>query len=351
MDEIYMQRCISLASKGIGNVAPNPMVGSVVVCEGKIIGEGYHVVYGKSHAEVNAINSVKDKSLLSKSTLYVSLEPCSHFGKTPPCADFIIQNKIPKVVVGCRDNNSSIAIKGIEKLKEAGVEVTYGILEEECKKLNKRFFTFHEQKRPYIILKWAQTLDNYIDILRNPNNERSPIWISSEETQILTHKWRTEEQAIIVGTNTAKNDNPKLTSREWKGKNPLRIVIDEHLEIPQDSHLYDQSAPTIFISRHFKESKLNIEYLEMDFSKDIVQQIIQILYQREIQSLVVEGGKYLIESFMKHNLWDEARVLVGNKIFEHGVMSPHLCGNIIENTQIDNDRLVVFENNKKNCNA
>jgi diaminohydroxyphosphoribosylaminopyrimidine deaminase/5-amino-6-(5-phosphoribosylamino)uracil reductase len=247
-DEKYMLRCLELAKDGFGNVAPNPMVGCVIVCEGKIIGEGYHQEYGKAHAEVNAIHSVRDKSLLQKSTLYVNLEPCAHFGKTPPCANLIVEHNIPRVVIGCVDSYSEVSGKGIEKLRNAGIEVTVGILENESLELNKRFFTFHNKKRPYVILKWAETQDGFIDVDRPLDKSRDTTadnWITSPLSKQLVHKWRSEEAAIMVGTTTVLNDNPQLNVREWKGKNPTRIVIDLQDRLPQTLHVFDKSIPTV----------------------------------------------------------------------------------------------------------
>src|ERR1051326_7252758 len=265
--EKYMKRCLELAEKGFGKVAPNPMVGSVIVCDNKIIGEGHHKKFGEAHAEVNAINSVKDKSLLKKSTLYVNLEPCSHFGKTAPCADLIIRYKIKYVVIGSIDTNPLVAGRGIQKLVSVGIDVMVGILEDECKELNKRFFTFYEKKQPYIILKWAETADGFIGI----KNER--LKITTEKANKVVHQWRSEEQVIMVGTNTALCDNPKLTTRLVKGKNPLRVVVDEKLNIPYKFHLLDKKIPTIVFTAKKKSSAKNLEYVKIDFKKIVLKQI------------------------------------------------------------------------------
>ncbi|MDD5570040.1 MAG: bifunctional diaminohydroxyphosphoribosylaminopyrimidine deaminase/5-amino-6-(5-phosphoribosylamino)uracil reductase RibD [Bacteroidales bacterium] len=343
-DEKYIKRCIELAENGLGNVAPNPMVGCVIVNNGNIIGEGYHMKYGEPHAEVNAINSVKDKNLLKNSTLYVNLEPCCHFGKTPPCTDLILKHKIPKVLIGTSDCCSKVNCKGIEKLIKSGVDVKTGILENECRDLNKRFFTFHEKKRPYIFLKWAQTSDGFMDAKRTPQNIGSPIWINDELTRVIVHKWRSEEQAIIIGRITAINDNPKLTTREWKGKNPLRIVIDKNLVLPENLNIFDNFAPTIVFTSVSKSSEENTEYVPLDFSKNVPGQIIKELFKRNIQSLIVEGGKILLESFIKESLWDEACILVGNKNFVKGLKTPEIKGDLISENISGKDKLYFYKN-------
>lgn len=324
-DERYMRRCLKLASQGKGRVEPNPMVGCVIVHKGKVIGEGYHEYFGGPHAEVNAIKSVKkkDASLLSESTLYVNLEPCSHFGKTPPCADLLMKHKIGRVVVGALDPNPKVSGKGISKLISSGVDVKVGVLQDECRELNKRFYTFHQMKRPYIILKWAQTSDGYIGAL----GQR--ILISGPRMNKLVHKWRSEEQAIMVGTNTALIDNPRLTVRNMEGKNPLRVVVDRTLKVPANFNLLDQSARTIVFTSKKKASKNNLEYVIVNFNKGILKQIMQKLHNRGIQSIIVEGGAKLLYSFIRANLWDEARIIMSTKKFselsrEKGIRAPNL---------------------------
>ena len=343
-NERYMQECIELAQQGLGNVAPNPMVGCVIVYEDRIIGRGYHKKYGEAHAEVNAIESVTDKSVLHKSTLYVNLEPCSHQGKTPPCNELIIQHRIPYIVIGCVDPNEMVKGKGIEKIVKAGSDVKLGILEDACKDLNKRFFTYQEKKRPYIILKWAQTIDGFIDIKRNEENIGKPTQISNEASRKLLHKWRSEEQAIMVGTNTALMDNPKLTVREWQGKNPIRIVLDKWLRIPANYHLFDKSTPTIVFTNAEKYSEENLEYLKIDFEKNIPEQILQELYNKEIQSIIIEGGEQLLKAFIQNNLWDEARIFIANKKFGNGVCAPEFSGSILEKENIAGDELITYKN-------
>lgn len=324
--ELYMRRCFNLALNGLGKVSPNPMVGAVVVHENKIIGEGYHMHYGQSHAEVNAINAVKDKALLKDSVLYVNLEPCSHFGKTPPCADLIIEKGIPSVYVSCLDTNPIVSGKGIQKLKDAGVNVFTSICEAEGRLLNKRFFTYQEKKRPYIILKWAQTADSFIDKVRGDDAERTPTWISDEPSKILVHRWRTEEDAFLIGTNTVINDNPELTSRLWHGKNPVRIVLDKSLRIPKESKVFNADANTIIYNAVESEIRENLEFCKIDFSDSILTSVLKDLYVKKIQSVVVEGGASLLNSFISHNLWDEARIFSSEVVFGKGLQAPLISG-------------------------
>lgn len=318
-DEKYIRRCIELASNGLCNAAPNPMVGAVIVHNGKIIGEGYHAKCGEGHAEVNAIRSVKDETLLKEATIYVSLEPCSHYGKTPPCADLIISKGIPRVVVGCIDPFSQVSGRGIRKLREAGIDVTVGVLEEECKNLIRRFVTFNTQKRPYITLKWAESADGYLDINRENG---SPVVLSTPVTSMYVHKQRAEHKAILVGRRTALLDNPSLTTRNWYGKNPLRLVIDRNLTLPAELKLFDHSTPTMVFTEKQKNSEDNLEYVALDFSKDILPQICTVLYDRRIQSLLVEGGTTLLQSFIDSELWDEIFVEHSEKVLYEGVKSP-----------------------------
>jgi diaminohydroxyphosphoribosylaminopyrimidine deaminase/5-amino-6-(5-phosphoribosylamino)uracil reductase len=298
------------------------MVGCVIVHNGSIIGEGYHRKYGEAHAEVNAVNSVRNPDLLLESTLYVTLEPCSHFGKTPPCADLIVEMGIPRVVVGSRDPNEKVSGRGLEKLKTAGIELVTGMLEEECNRMNRRFMTFHQQQRPYIILKWAQTEDGYMDKTRNEEEFGQPTWITNDLSKIAVHKMRSDEAAIMVGTRTALKDNPSLTVREWSGGHPLRIVLDRTGKLDENCALLDQSTETIVFSEIEKEIKPNLEYIPLKFGPGMLLEINAILFRRGIQSLLVEGGKSLLESYMQENLWDEARVYIGSKRFGAGVKAP-----------------------------
>jgi diaminohydroxyphosphoribosylaminopyrimidine deaminase/5-amino-6-(5-phosphoribosylamino)uracil reductase len=341
----YLQRCIDLARLGAGSVSPNPMVGSVIVCDDKIIGEGYHRVYGQAHAEVNAINQVFEthdnaKELLKRSTIYVNLEPCSHFGKTPPCADLIISNEIPRAVIGCRDPFDQINGRGIEKLKNAGVEVVEGVLTEQCIDLNKRFFTRIQKQRPYIILKWAQTSDGFF-----APADRSQKWISSQNAKQLVHRWRTEEDAVLVGKNTALADNPRLNSREWPGRDPIRIVIDRRLELPENLYVFDQSQDTIIFNEQKTDLVDRIKYLELeDFDNLLPQLIAYQLYLMDIQSLIVEGGTETLNLFIKAGLWDEARVFTSPQIWNSGVPAPILSGKPGETQAVGPDVLNIWFN-------
>jgi diaminohydroxyphosphoribosylaminopyrimidine deaminase / 5-amino-6-(5-phosphoribosylamino)uracil reductase len=342
--EFWMNRCLQIAGNGMGSVSPNPLVGCVIVHEEVIIGEGFHRKFGEAHAEVNAICSVKDRNKLKSSTLYVNLEPCSHYGKTPPCAELIIKTGIPKVVIACMDPYKEVSGKGIQLLIDAGIEVISGILETEAKELNRRFFTFQIKKRPFIILKWAQTLDGFIDSVRPPDREAAPVWITNEELRVIVHKWRTEEDAIIVGTNTALMDNPRLTARDWEGKNPLRIIIDKDLMLPIDLHLFDQSTPTIVLTGKKKQKQENLEYLQLDFNHDIIDVLLKELNNRNIQSLIVEGGKQLLESFINSGLWDEARILTGAKRFGKGVKAPEFPFIPERESVFMEDRISIYRN-------
>lgn len=339
-----MRRCIELARKGGGGATPNPMVGSVIISEGKIIGEGYHEKYGEAHAEVNAIRSVKDPELLRNATLYVNLEPCSHYGKTPPCADLIIEKGIPEVIIGSVDTNSLVCGKGIEKLKKAGVSVLTGILEKECKELNKRFFTFHEKKRPYVILKWAESADGFIDLKRTEGSTEKAVQISGGESQKLVHQWRSEEQAIMVGTGTAMLDNPQLTVREVQGKNPIRVTIDKWMRIPKEYYLLDRTTPTIIFTGLENNSEDNLEFIHVDVEKDIVPQALEILHQKNIHSLLVEGGELLLNSFIKSKAWDEARVFKSGQKLLKGVPAPQLNIAETEEKKVGTDILTVYRN-------
>lgn len=330
IQEKYIKRCLELAKNGLGQTYPNPLVGSVIVYDNKIIGEGWHRKAGEPHAEVHAIQSVKDKSLLIKSTIYVSLEPCSHFGKTPPCSDLIIEKNIPNVVVGTLDPNPKVSGNGIRKLVEAGKKVTIGILEAECYELNKRFFTFHNKKRPYIILKWAESKDGFIAPLTK--TEQKPVWITNAYSRQLVHKWRGEEQAILVGTQTAVDDNPSLTVRDWTGKNPVRIVLDQNNRISKESHIFDIQAKTVVLSNE-----------EVNFNKKVASQIVAILYSKNIQSVIVEGGRQVLQTFIDENLWDEARVFRGNICLNEGIKAPNLVLNNKQKQTILEDELLIFK--------
>lgn len=338
--EKYMQRCLDLAVLGMGSVAPNPMVGCVVVHNGVIIGEGYHQKFGEAHAEVNAIRSVENQELLKESTLYVSLEPCAHFGKTPPCSDLIIEKQIPRVVVGTVDPFAKVAGLGIEKMKKAGIEVQVGVLEHECRYLNRRFFTFHECQRPYVLLKWAQTLDGFIDTDRTETQH--PTWITNALSKRLVHRQRSEESAILIGTNTAEYDNPALTVREWSGNQPLRMVIDRKGRLSHNLTIFDQKAPTWVFTEVAQPDQENVKYIVLDFEKDILPQLLHELYRRDVLSVVVEGGSILLNSFIASGLWDEAYVYTGNQFFGRGVKAPSIEGALAGCEILHECRLHVF---------
>ena len=345
-----MQRCLQLAALGAGQVAPNPMVGALLVYNGRIIGEGYHRQYAAPHAEVNCINNVADadKEFIEKSTMYVSLEPCVHFGKTPPCTDLVIAKKIPVVVIGCRDSFAAVAGKGIEKLQQAGINVTVGILQNECVALNKRFFTFYEKQRPFIILKWAQSGDGKIGA-----RDSSKLLISNEFTNRLVHKWRSEEAAILVGTNTALLDDPSLTTRLWPGKNPVRLVIDKELKLPTHLKLFDGNTKTIVFNYLKKAETENLVYHQLSKDENILAQILPVLYKIQIQSLIVEGGAKLLQSFIDEGLWDEARVITNaDMVIGDGLDAPVLKRSIVFDEQkIKNDTIVFFKKDEgKNKN-
>ncbi|MDN3668941.1 bifunctional diaminohydroxyphosphoribosylaminopyrimidine deaminase/5-amino-6-(5-phosphoribosylamino)uracil reductase RibD [Echinicola jeungdonensis] len=333
----YMHRALELADLGRGYVSPNPMVGCVVVHDDRIIGEGYHQQYGGPHAEPNAINSVEDQDLLPQSTVYVTLEPCAHFGITPPCAQLLADKNVNKVVMAATDTNPLVGGKGIKILQDVGIEVKSGILEKEARLQNKRFFTMIEQKRPYIILKWAQTQDGFV--ARSDYNSK---WISNEYSRQLVHKWRTEEDAIMVGTKTAHYDNPKLNAREWRGKNPTRIVIDQQLTLDRELALFDRSQPTLCYNLFKNEESENLSYIKMN-SDFAIHDLLHDLYQRKIQSVIVEGGAYLLKKFMQSGLWDEARVFTGNASFKTGIPAPKLSIGPSESYDIMGDQLEIFK--------
>lgn len=322
-DKRYMQRCIQLAQKGLGHVSPNPMVGAVIVCDNRIIGEGYHRKYGEAHAEVNAIASVKDRSLLKRSTIYVSLEPCSHYGKTPPCADLIIEKGIPRIVIGCQDPFSKVAGQGIKKLQTAGREVIVGVLEYECKHLIRTFITSHTLRRPYITLKWAESVDNYIDKNRTYGKAAK---LSNEFTSMLVHKRRADADGIMVGTNTALLDNPTLTVRNWTGENPTRILIDRKLKVATNYHIYDGTVPSVIFTENPSSvpTKPNIEFAVFDKTENSIAQILSHLYTKGIHSLLVEGGSILLQSFIDLGVWDEAFVEKTSLQLHEGVKAPSI---------------------------
>ena len=323
-EETYIRRCIELAQNGLGNVQPNPMVGAVIVCDGQIIGEGYHQRYGEAHAEVNAINSVTDKELLRKSTIYVSLEPCSHYGKTPPCADKLIEMGFPRVVIGSTDPNEKVNGKGIAKLQAAGIEVTVGVLKAECDELNKRFFTYHLKRRPYVILKWAQTADGFMDIDRTANPD-GKYWITNDKVKVLSHRWRSEEQAILIGHNTYVNDHPQLTTRLWPGRDPARYISCRNPETaaPIDGFTLVAEEPVLALQR---------------------------LYDDKMQSVIVEGGRKTLDRFIASGLWDEARVLTGSQTWGAGTAAPKITdGMYVRREEMDDNTVEIYVNNRQNA--
>ncbi len=340
--EFYIVRCLELAKKGIGTTRPNPSVGAVIVHNNKIIGEGFTSPYGGPHAEVNAINAVQNQELLKEATIYVTLEPCSHHGKTPPCADLIIEKGIPNIVIGCVDTNSLVAGKGIERLKKAGRNVIVGVCQKDCIEHHRRFFTVQNKKRPYIILKWAETKDGFIAPLKK--DEQKPVWISNQYSQQLVHKWRSEEHAILVGTNTVIADNPSLTARNWKGNNPIRIVIDKNLRIPSEVTVFDGNVKTIIVTEEKKEENQHVIYEQIDFSFQVAEQICEVLYKHQIQSVIIEGGAKTLQTFIDANLWDEARVFIGDVVFGEGVKHPIFNAKLSSEEKIDNDTLRIYRN-------
>ena len=337
--EKYIHRCLTLAAKGKGHVSPNPLVGAVIVRDGKIIGEGFHAQHGQAHAEVNAINSVQDKAALKESTLYVNLEPCSHHGKTPPCASRIIEEGIPQVVMGCLDPNEQVAGRGVKQLKDSGVHVISEIMAEECKWLNRRFFTFHQQQRPYIILKWAQTADGFM-----ADSSGNSKWISNLYSRIYVHKWRAQEDAIMVGRQTAMNDDPKLTARLWQGNDPMRIVLDPDLSMDSSAHLLDGSVKTWVLNQQQNMEKGNKTYLKLDLTDDWLAVFLAELKQAGCQSLIVEGGKALLDTFIQHNAWDEARIFTGKTCFGQGLAAPVVNGQCGKQQNIAGDELKFIYN-------
>ena len=339
--EQYMKRCFELAGKGLGFTSPNPLVGCVIVHDEKIIGEGFHRKYGEAHAEVDAIHSVLDRSLLPKSTLFVNLEPCSHFGKTPPCADLIIEKGIPNVVVCNLDPHDKVAGKGIEKLRNAGVKVVMAVLENEGKFLNRRFYTFHEKKRPYIILKWAQTMDSFMDKERT-TGEQGSFQISGKAAQILNHKWRADEDAILVGSNTAMNDNPELNVRLVNGKNPLRVLIDRNLKVPGDYKVYNNTSRTLVFNQLDNKAIFNHSIIQLAWNDDVLKNILAYLHFEQISSLIVEGGQTTLQWFINQGLWDEIRQITAPFYLGKGLKSPEIKAKPSETIFLEQDRLDIY---------
>ncbi|MFI5158845.1 MAG: bifunctional diaminohydroxyphosphoribosylaminopyrimidine deaminase/5-amino-6-(5-phosphoribosylamino)uracil reductase RibD [Sphingobacteriales bacterium] len=343
--DIYMRRCLELAELGMGYVSPNPMVGAVIVLNGKVIGEGYHQKYGEAHAEVNAFNQVNSKfynytELLKQATIYVSLEPCAHYGKTPPCADLIIKHQIPKVVIGCRDPFDQVNGKGIEKLQAGGVEVLLGVLEAECKWLNRRFFTRVQKHRPYIILKWAQTADGFF-----APKDGNQFWITGAESRKLVHQWRGEEDAILVGTKTIVADNPQLNVRYGEGRSPKRVVIDRKLKLNKNLNILDQSVDTLIFNEVETKIDGRNKYIALeDFGRYVPQYILYQLYMQDIQSVIIEGGAHTLNTFIEAGLWDEARIFTGTANLENGIKAPQISGIMKGEVLSGTDRLILLVN-------
>ncbi len=345
MDDVFfMKRALELAKKGRGNVAPNPMVGCVVVYNNAIISEGFHEEYGQAHAEPNALLKIENPEIIKDSTVYVTLEPCNHFGKTPPCADLLVKLRPKKVVICNQDPFPKVNGTGIEKLKAAGIETKVALLDEEGKLINRRFFTFHKEKRPYIILKWAETQDGFV-----ARENYDSKWISSADSRTLVHKWRAEEASILVGSNTALHDNPRLDVRLWEGKNPIRLLIDRNLKVPVHYNLFDDSVPTIVFNSEKDETTNNTTWKKIDFSKaDFLYEILTFLYEQNIQSVFIEGGSKVLNWFYEQNLWDEIRQFKAQKTFGNGIKAPDLSFLTIEEsiTVNEDDQLNIFVNKK-----
>jgi diaminohydroxyphosphoribosylaminopyrimidine deaminase / 5-amino-6-(5-phosphoribosylamino)uracil reductase len=335
-DELFMQRALDLAQLSRGAVSPNPLVGCVIVYNNTIIGEGRHEKFGEAHAEVNAVASVNDQSLLKESTIYVNLEPCSHFGKTPPCADMLIKHQVKKVVIANRDPNPLVSGQGIQKLKAAGIDVVTGVLETKGRELNKRFFIFMEKKRPYIILKWAETADGFI-----ARENFDSKWISHEQSRKLVHKWRSEEDAILVGTATAEYDNPSLTVRDWTGRNPIRIVIDRYARLPKDLNVFDGSQQTLCYTTRKESIEKNLTFIKLSENK-FQQELLNDLYTRKIQSVIIEGGATTLQQFINAGSWDEARIFTSDQEFGAGICAPQFHGNLIAHESVLNDTLTFY---------
>jgi len=342
----FMRRCLELASRAEGMTYPNPMVGSVIVYGSRIIGEGFHLRSGEPHAEVNAISAVADRSLLKQSTLYVSLEPCSHFGKTPPCADLIISHNIPRVVIGTTDTSAKVSGRGIKKLIDAGCEVTTGIMESECRRLNRRFFTFNEKKRPYITLKWAQSADGFLDIVRSEDHKKEPTWISGKPERVLVHKWRASEQAILAGAGTIRADNPRLNVREWTGHDPLKMILSSSGSFASRLKLDDKPGNVIVFTHNRKAEIPEASVVILKEDEPSALQIADYLHSIGIQSLFIEGGAGVLNHFINTGVWDEARVFTGNEYFKDGVKAPSTAGSLISRKKFTGSTLEIYLKDK-----
>jgi diaminohydroxyphosphoribosylaminopyrimidine deaminase / 5-amino-6-(5-phosphoribosylamino)uracil reductase len=343
----FIHRCLELASRAEGNTYPNPLVGSVIVHEGLIIGEGFHRKAGGPHAEAAAIESVRNKKLLSTSTLYVNLEPCSHFGKTPPCADLIISYKIPRIVVGTKDTSEKVSGRGLEKMKSSGSSVTVGVAEEECRRINRRFFTFNEKKRPYITLKWAESTDGFLDIKRGSESVAEINWITGKPERILVHKWRASEQSILVGAGTVRIDDPKLNVREWKGNNPLRVILSGSGKLPEDIAMIHAEGSTIIFTCFPEKINLpDVIPVKLNDHEPAALQISNFLYESGLQSLLIEGGRQVLEHFITSGIWDEARVFRGKTEFGDGIKAPEIRGRSYLKQEFSSSSLEIIINDK-----
>lgn len=337
-DDIFMRRAFELAALGLGSVSPNPLVGCVVVVDDRIIGEGWHQKFGGPHAEVKALETIVDESLLSRATMYVNLEPCSHYGKTPPCADLIVKKGVRRVVISNRDTSEKVAGKGIERLSSAGIEVTEGILEREGRFLNRRFFTQVERKTPFIILKWAESADGFMAV-----SEPKQAWISSALSRQMVHQWRSEEDAVLIGTNTAAIDNPRLSVRDWTGRNPIRVVIDRSLRLPDSLNLFDRTQPTICYNQQRSETSENLTFVKLN-AHDFISELLSDLVSRNVGSVIVEGGARTLEAFIESGYWHEARVFRSTSILRKGIPSPRFRGLLWSEYHSSGDSLDIYGN-------
>lgn len=340
----FMRRCIDLAGRAEGMTYPNPLVGSVIVHKGLIIGEGYHLKAGSNHAEVNAIGSVKDNRLLKTSTLYVNLEPCSHYGTTPPCADLIISSGIKKVVIGTGDTSDKVSGRGIAKLKKAGCEVVTGVLEDECRWINRRFFTFNEENRPYIVLKWAQSADGFIDINRDEAHEHRPTWITGNPERVLVHKWRASEQSILAGAGTIRADNPGLNIRDWAGTDPVRLILSSSGLIDSKSDVFRTNGTNIVFTNNTRAEFANAATVKLNGREKSAPQIAEYLFKTGIQSLLIEGGAGVLDHFISTGLWDEARVFYGMENFNRGIRAPVISGETVSQVKFSHSTVELILN-------
>jgi diaminohydroxyphosphoribosylaminopyrimidine deaminase/5-amino-6-(5-phosphoribosylamino)uracil reductase len=348
-DPKYMQRALELALMAGGNTRPNPLVGAVIVHDDRVIGEGYHARAGEPHAEVVALNRVKDRTLIPESDIYVTLEPCSHHGRTPPCAEMIVREGFRRVIIGTRDTSRKVSGRGIEILKAGGCQVIEGVLENECREVNRRFFIWHEKGRPYIVLKWAVTSDGFFDAERNPEMPKGPNWITGNQERILVHKWRSEEHAVIIGENTLCNDDPLLNVRHWTGMDPVRVVISDSPERLAGYRMFrGEGSPVILFSPGIDGAEEGVEYFRTGDRQSTVEEALKELHRREIQSVMVEGGANLLSQFIGAGLWDEARIFRGYRNFGSGLKAPGLQGRIVQSILFESSRLEIIRPRAEN---